>query len=505
MELEKASARLAPRSPWQAVDMGTQMFRRWAWPTVKIWLAFTLLPFVLLLSIAWTQEVYWPMVLFWWLKPAWERPLLAWYSHALFAEELTLKQLFKRWKQYALPGLFAQLTWRRLSLARSFNTAIWQLEGARGEQVSQRHQVLHRSPSNRAGMLTIILLHIEQFMGYGLMALIYTLVPWQFNLEFSDWFFEQSLLQTVIATCCLYLVLCITEPLYVACGFALYLNKRTWLEGWDLQLGLTRIGRRRAPAGAAAALLIALLAMPFSEPAQAATNDVDAMHSEQQEVIELLAGEDYMPFETRTSREWKDRDEDAENSSWWQEFWKAFFDRADDGSSRSRKPFSIPDNLIWAVFWALFAGIVLWLLMKVSSQLGFATPSRKRKHDIPTHVAGLDIRHQSLPDNIAGAVEKALEDRDIRTAMSLLLRVSLASLLREYPVPLAAGSTEQHCLRTLQREHGNATGIDVLKPVVDAWVRTAWAHRPVTEEEVRSLLGQWQAVHFVEVEHGDPA
>ena len=227
------------------------------------------------------------------------------------------------------------------------------------------------------------------------------------------------------------------------------------------------------------------------------------MHQEQQQVIELLAGEDYMPFESRTRREWKHQDEDSEESSWWETFWKAFFDRTDDEShTSSSKPFSIPDNLIWAVFWALVAGIVLWLLMKVSSQLGFSGQPRKRKHVIPTHVAGLDIRHQSLPEDIAAAVDTALQEKDIRTAMSLLLRVSLATLLREYPVALAAGSTEQHCLRTLQREHGNGTGIGILKLVVDAWVRTAWAHRPVDEDEVRHLLSQWQAVQFAEVDHG---
>lgn len=503
MELEKASARLAPRSPWQAVDLGTQMFRRWAWPTVRIWLAFTLLPFLLTLAATSSFESFWPLVLFWWLKPAWERPLLAWYSHALFAEELTLKELFKRWRHYALPGLMAQLTWRRLSPARSFNTAIWQLEGARGDQVGLRHRILHRAPSNRAGMLTIVLFHIEQFMAYGMMALLYMLIPWQFNLEFSDWFFEQGILQTLIASTCLYLVLCVTEPLYVACGFALYLNKRTWLEGWDLQLGLTRIGKRRRSGTVAAVLLLALLAPVLPEPASAEPTPKHKTNTEQQQVIELLAGEDYMPFETRTSREWKNRDEDAsEESSWWEIFWEAFFDRTDDGAERSSKPLNIPDTLIWVVFWALFAAIVLWLLMKVASQIGFSGPIRKRKHAIPTHVAGLDIRHHSLPDDLEQAVNSALEENDIRTALSLLLRVSLATLLREYPVALAAGSTEQHCLRTLQREHGQASGIEVLKQVVNAWVRTAWAHRPVSEGDVRELLAQWQSVRFVEVEHG---
>ena len=145
MELEKASARLAPRSPWQAVDLGTKLYRHWAAPVLWVWLAFTLLPFGLLLGWSLLAETLLPLFLFWWLKPLWERPLLAWYSHALFAEELSLGQLFRRWPRYALPGLFAQLTWRRFSPSRSFNTPVWQLEGARGQQLNQRLQEVMRS------------------------------------------------------------------------------------------------------------------------------------------------------------------------------------------------------------------------------------------------------------------------------------------------------------------------------------------------------------------------
>ena len=96
MELEKASARLAPRSPWQAVDLGTKLYRQWAAPVLWVWLAFTLVPFGLMLGWSLLAETLWPLFLFWWLKPLWERPVLAWYSHALFAETLTLKQLFQR-------------------------------------------------------------------------------------------------------------------------------------------------------------------------------------------------------------------------------------------------------------------------------------------------------------------------------------------------------------------------------------------------------------------------
>ena len=42
-------------------------------------------------------------------------------------------------------------------------------------------------------------------------------------------------------------VITIVEPCYVAAGFALYLNRRTALEGWDLEVALRRIGERMQP------------------------------------------------------------------------------------------------------------------------------------------------------------------------------------------------------------------------------------------------------------------
>ena len=43
------------------------------------------------------------------------------------------------------------------------------------------------------------------------------------------------------------------EPLYVACGFALYLNRRTQLEAWDIDLAFRRLRSAAAGAGQGAA------------------------------------------------------------------------------------------------------------------------------------------------------------------------------------------------------------------------------------------------------------
>jgi hypothetical protein len=285
--------------------------------------------------------------------------------------------------------------------------------------------------------------------------------------------------------------MCVTEPLYVACGFALYLNKRTWLEGWDLQLGLTRLGRHRATRTGATVLMLLTLLLPLPEPA---TAQPAPRNEEQQQVIELLAGPDFMPFEERTERQWKNRDDGS--NSWLEEFWKHFFDNLDDDEKPepSSRPFDIPDAVLWILFWTLFAGLAIWLLIKVLDQLGLGSRNRDNTPVIPTHVAGMDIRRQSLPKNLRQAVETALAANDIRLALSLMLRSALANLLRRYPVALAAGSTEQQCLRNLKATHGEPLPILYLQRLTQAWISTAWAHRPVDTDAVRTLLADWEQI-----------
>ena len=46
------------------------------------------------------------------------------------------------------------------------------------------------------------------------------------------------------------LVLVVWEPIYVACGFSLYLNRRTVLEAWDIELVFRRMRQRLVGASA---------------------------------------------------------------------------------------------------------------------------------------------------------------------------------------------------------------------------------------------------------------
>ena len=69
----------------------------------------------------------------------------------------------------------------------------------------------------------------------------------------------------------------------------------------------------------------------------------------------------------------------------------------------------------------------------------------------PTHVRDLDIRPESLPDDI-GAAARALWDRgEHRAALALLYRGLLSRLAHVHRLPIRDSSTEGDCLALAAR------------------------------------------------------
>ena len=498
MDLNKLNARLAPRSCWQAMDMGTRLYRHWWRSAALVWLVFTGLPFVALAGLAAAGQSLWPMLLFWWLKPLWERPLLAFYSRALFGDYPSPWALLKGFPEYGLNGLFGQLTWRRLSPARGMLTGVWQLEGNRGDAASGRIAVLLRAPGQRPATLTFTLLTLEHLMTVALILLAITLAPWQFNLEFSVWFGEQSRLHWALGNLFWYLVLSVTEPLYVATSFALYLNQRTHLEGWDLQLGLTRIGKRRAAlglsrgAGALALMVLCLGGLPA--PGNAEQADSNAGDSKQQ-AVELLASDTFMPMELREERRLREPFRDDDGDSWWRDLLQRLIDGQQD--SDRGDPLALPEGLIHAIGWTLLVAllaVIAWALLRRLP----GSPLRRRPTAMPVQVAGLDTRAENLPADLAGAVDDALRHGRVREALALLLRDTLVTFFRQHPTPLTPGATEQDCLRAYRHLLGDTPAVAYLDRLTEAWTRTAWAHRPTTPEQVQALHDQWRGLRPAE-------
>lgn len=115
------------------------------------------------------------------------------------------------------------------------------------------------------------------------MVLFYLMLPQQIELDWDwqktlvaaaqqDWLWLEHLTNAFYA-----LVLIAWEPIYVACGFSLYLNRRTELEAWDLELVFRRL-RQRLSSVAALLLLVGLTLVPLHQDVWAAAEVDPSTH-----------------------------------------------------------------------------------------------------------------------------------------------------------------------------------------------------------------------------------
>jgi len=99
--------------------------------------------------------------------------------------------------------------------------------------------------------------------------------------------------------------------------------------------------------------------------------------------------------------------------------------------------------LFWLLIAALVGVIVVFLVRLFASRSGL---SRGKDFIAPTHVQDLDIRPESLPDDIGAAARQLWDRGDRRAALALLYRGLLSRLAHVYEVPIRDSSTEGDCL-----------------------------------------------------------
>lgn len=514
MDIERLQATIAPRHHWQAMDMGTRLYQAWWKPITLIWLATTAPIFLLMLFIGEHASLIILFVIFWWLKPLWERPLLEYYSRALFSGPLSPWKVLKEWPHYGLRGVLPFLLWRRFDPARSVHASIAQLERQRGNEYAMRRRLIDSGQPHRGGLLTILMVHIEQLISYTFFILLMMLIPNQYYLDEVQWYFQTGEENGTLAMLCWYAAITLTQPLYVACGFALYLNKRTWMEGWDLENGLKRIGLRRqkihtAPAIAIiAGLLISSLA---SEPASARRADTDSssadtyqisthqnttyhnstyQHTIRQSTIDIVASEEFMPIEVITHwrlREAPDQEDDDTTESWLSRFLGWLMKSGH--SEHSPHWYQRPEDWIRLLLWGVTLALTGWLVWRYRYWLAEVT-FRQSSKPIPLMIGGLDLHEESLPDDVPAAIRAALQHNNIRLALSILYRAILLSIHQQTPIP--AGLTEQECLDHVRAYHRGSADVEILSQITPLWSRHAWGHQPVATDSIEQLTQRFE-------------
>lgn len=149
--------------------------------------------------------------------------------------------------------------------------------------------------------------------------------------------------------------------------------------------------------------------------------------------------------------------------------------------------------LMWVVIGVL-AALLAWFVVKLLA--GQRLTSNPRRFVPPTHVQDLDIRPESLPDDI-GASARALWDRgEHRAALALLYRGMLSRLVHAYEVPIRDSSTEGDCLALAARRL-DAARLEYTTRLVRTWQRAIYGGMTIDTPVIHELCAQFD-VHLAQ-------
>ena len=143
--------------------------------------------------------------------------------------------------------------------------------------------------------------------------------------------------------------------------------------------------------------------------------------------------------------------------------------------------------LVWVIIAALIAVIALVVVRILMSGRNVAFAG---KFVAPTHVQDLDIRPESLPDDIGAAARALWDSGDRRSALALLYRGLLSRLAHVHEVPIRASSTEGDCLALAARKLDPAR-LDYVTRLVRGWQRAIYGGVTLDSADVHALCAQF--------------
>ena len=235
MQVDALAVRLRPRTMPEAVDLGVLLVHRHVRSIARVWAPVFVM--VALVAMATVEIAGWlPMLVIFWAKPWLDRTLLFVLSRAVFGEETRWADLWAQRSMVWRRGLPHALTLGRLSPWRSYTQAIAQLEGQSGKPGRERRAQLLRGKRGAAFGMHFIFANAEIVLYVGLFSLALWFAPEGTHRHVLSWLGDDEAVSNDVVASLLYaLAVFVVEPLYVAAGFLMYLNRRVELEAWDIE------------------------------------------------------------------------------------------------------------------------------------------------------------------------------------------------------------------------------------------------------------------------------
>jgi hypothetical protein len=270
------------------------------------------------------------------------------------------------------------------------------------------------------------------------------------------------------------------ELLYLAASFGCYLNTRTELEGWDVEIDFKRMNQRleksqlgRAGAAGLSLLLAAgLTLLPAVHAAQEMT--VQPPTEAQQRAQRIKASPDFTIHRYET------------------------FKLRRDETSSSLQLSPLFGKILQVLFYSaliLGAAWLIWFIIRAVQKSRWwlqRYPSAVKSRLAAQVVAGLDVRPESLPDDPLAVARQLWAGGQRREAMSLLYRAALAWQIHRQNVVIMESDTEGDCVKRVVAEPGSAQReAPLFRRLTSFWLGTAYAGSPPAEADWSALCQAW--------------
>lgn len=490
MRLDAVTAEIRPRSDLESVDLGLAMVRRDFWRCWAVWWLAMGVPLVLCGWVLWDHPL-WCLMLAWWFKPVGARMVLFQLSRRLFGEQPSWRAL---WRE--VPRAWTRRFWYRLAAARlspflPVTMAVEDLEELRGEPYRRRaDQVLRRG----TGVLTVVYLLADlaaAWFGLALFGLALILVPqgqdapWTYALEEwnpSDPTSIPLLLLRTLSVCVL-MAMSLTDVWLTGAGFGLYVNTRTWIEGWDVELGFRRLAQRLTRVAGLLAL-VGLLSLPQplmaqaqdelpEDPGSAEVADPAPVVRPPEEVIrEIKAHPD---FEVQKVKRKLPKSRGGGELS--------------AGFLTLSGLLSLALTILAVVAVVGWVGWMLWKYRHLFAKAA-ATGDDAERRPKARVVMGMAVTPESLPPDLPGSVWALWQAGHRQEALGLLYRGTIAKVIERGRVEIHEADTEGDCLRRVEAAGGSAHPTYFVG-LTKVWIRLAYAGMAPADEVVAELCREW--------------
>ena len=472
MRLEDVTAELRPRSDWEAVDLGLALARRDFWRLWGCWWL-GMLP-MLLLAVGFLHDYPALVVLAcWWWVPVASRMVLFVVSRHLFGELPDGKSVLREWPRAMYRRFGFRMLWARFSPWRPLTMAVEDLEGLRGKTYAARVRLLLRRGDATVVSLALWRAGLTFWMALALIGTATLFLPqgqaeqWRVlfqTLSDESWLDLPPSFGWVLAASVL-VSMSLVDVFSTGAGFGIYVNHRTWIEGWDVELAFRRMGNRLG--GIVTALVAAFLFL---------SGGIGAVHAAtpKETITEVKSHEDF----TIHFVEEKHRTPPASGSwNWAPGAWLGVLGHV----------------VVWSALAALI-GFIVWLIWR-NRHLFKAGGFTKRVPGVAPQakvVMGMDVAPESLPQDIPAAAMELWRVGRRQEAMSLLYRGTISKLITSRGVEIAESDTESDCLRRVTAEAAPVAGY--FSGLTEAWMLLAYGRSAPPDQTMEQLCANWPFV-----------